>query len=608
MSGIQNTLSHHLKRQFSPSFRYIILVLLVIVNLNVQALPSGNWPSERWETISSDNAEFSQEGITSAENFIHKNLPAIRSFLIVQNGRLVFEKYYNGAIAIQSHRVASVTKSITSVLTGIAIDNGELAGIHLTAAQLFPEYISKVKDPRTADITLHQLLNMTGGFKWVDRSQDFWNWRYSRDRLKRSINLPLSQAPGTIFNYVTPSSQLIGSAVSRATGQSLQDYANQHLFRPMSEEIKSWDKDPAGFNTGGTGLSLTPRQMAKFGLLMLNEGRWKNEQIVSRSWVQSATQNQIPAAAGMGYGYQFWIRNMGSCRGYMAWGRGGQFIVVIPDQNLVIVVTSQSRVDGPGTAHYHPLFDIVSNATSAAKKCSPDPELNQLTKNSHRQISLNTPKELAAFFSRYQAAITGNNTESLAKLYSDHYYADGANKAERVNSLKLLLGKIKTFDIFTEDFEILPNGISYRIYVRSNIGSFTATNFIAQESKQWVLLGNPKGQPRDNTAPEEVQHLLKSHIAAVQSGRVKLFADNFSENYLTNGLTKSDLVAYMTPFLPDIKPAKIVISEFVRQGNKATINGVFITKGFGHLPLRPLYQSIVFKEGKWRWHGNQQSE
>jgi len=149
----------------------------------------------------------------------------------------------------------------------------------------------------------------------------------------------------------------------------------------------------------------------------------------------------------------------------MAWGCGGQFIVVIPDQDLVIVVTSQSRADGPGTAHYHPLFDIISNATAVAKKCIPDLELNQPTKNTYQQITLDTPKELAEFFNRYQTVITGNSAEPLVELYSDRYYADGANKDERVNSLKPLLGKIKTFDIFTEEFEVMPNGISYRVYV-----------------------------------------------------------------------------------------------------------------------------------------------
>jgi len=280
MSRIRNMLSCRIKRQFTLPYRYILLLLLALVNFNALALTDHYWPAKKWETVLPNSAGISQKGITNTENFIHNNLPAIRSFLIVRNGRLAFEKYYNGANALQSNRVASVTKSVTSVLTGIAIEKGKLAGTHLTAAELFPEYINDVKDPRTASITLHQLLNMTGGFKWVDRSQDFWSWRYSKDRLKHSLNLPLSQNPGTVFNYATPSSQLIGSALSRATDQTLQEFANQHLFQPMGEEIKSWDKDPTGFNTGGTGLFLTPRQMAKFGLLMLNEGRWKNKQIL----------------------------------------------------------------------------------------------------------------------------------------------------------------------------------------------------------------------------------------------------------------------------------------------------------------------------------------
>lgn len=378
------------------------LLAIVLVLHSGEARSNEIWPTAGWETSTIADANIDPEGIRSAEAFIRRKTHSIKSLLIVRRGRLAYEKYFNGGTAATAQRLASVTKSVTSTLAGIAIEQGRLPGIDQTLAEIYPDYIKGVSDPRTADVTMHQLLTMTAGFRWVDRSMDFWNWRYRKNRLKGGLMLPLSDDPGTRFTYATSVSHLIGGAISRAVGMSLREYANKYLFGPMGETVEAWDKDPAGKNTGGTGIQLTPRQMAKFGYLMLHNGNWNGLQIVPREWVNNATKNHIPRPGALGYGYQFWVRNTGGCAAFLAWGRGGQFIVVVPDRDLVIAVTSRPRVDGPGTSHYLPLFDIITEASKGGKKCTPDKELEKPQTKTSTVAEKPIPDELADFFLRYQ--------------------------------------------------------------------------------------------------------------------------------------------------------------------------------------------------------------
>jgi len=593
---------------YRPAILTLTLVTGLSATLSLPALANTDWPTNGWIKASLADAAIDPAGMAEAEKFVANKTPSIRSLLIVRGGRLVFEKYYNKAKATEAQRIASVTKSVTAILTGIAIDQGYLSNTELTLADLYPEFIKDATDRRVATISLHQLLTMTAGYKWVDRSQDFWNWRYTKNRLKRGLLLPLAQAPGSSFNYATPISHLIGGAVSRATGHPLLDYANVHLFGPMGETVKAWVKDPAGLYTGGTGLHLTPRQMAKFGYLLLNEGRWEGRQLVSSNWIKAATRNHLANPGSVGYGYQFWVRNIAGCAGYMAWGRGGQFIVVVPDRDLVIAVTSKPRVDGPGEAYYLPLFDIITEASGGQTECRRDNSLQPSAIDETATAPLDIPPSLAKFFADYTGAMTGSDPKALSAMYSDRYYADGANKAERLRGLLRLQSRITAMKIIPESFEETSKGIFYQAHIQSSLGNFTTKNFIAKEGGKWLLVGNPDGKPEGITIPDDVARFLDSFVASIGDGEVEEYSGSLAGTYLTNGLTRSDLVAFMAPFLSQLKPADIVVSKFQRDGDRATIEGILISRSYGLLPLNPLYGSLIRVDGKWLWNGNQLPE
>jgi CubicO group peptidase (beta-lactamase class C family) len=195
-----------------------------------------------------------------------------------------------------------------------------------------------VTDDDKGGITLRDLLMMRSGLKWGEANwQVIPLWESDLDQMQRILSLPLENPPGETWNYSTADAHLIGGILTRATGVSLLDYANAHLFEPLGITGVEWDTDSRGYNVGGSGLALTPREMAKFGYLYLNNGLWDGEQIVPAEWVALTTSTQDEETD---YGYLWWRGEREFFGGYPAFaalGYGGDMIFVYPELDLVAV-------------------------------------------------------------------------------------------------------------------------------------------------------------------------------------------------------------------------------------------------------------------------------
>jgi len=322
------------------------------------------WPTQGWR-ISTPEAQGLDIGrlLKVIPYIIEKKLD-IRSLLVVRNGYLVFENYYAQGMPDRADTIHSVTKSLTSALVGIARGQGLLPDLTATLPQFFPEYFKPGIEPGKRAINLEHLLTMTAGLRSV-RVRDgllFRRWYLAPDRVRFTLDLPLVHPPGQVFAYSNPLSDLLAVILARQTGRRLLDLATEHLFNPLGLKVELWAQDLQGHYNGHGGLHLTPRQMAKFGFLYLNQGLWEGRRIVPAEWVRTSTRAQVKAGQSYDYGYQWWVRPVGGCPSFRAWGHGGQFIVVVPDLDLVVVVTSETRVPGQPSVHYSPLFDLVAGA------------------------------------------------------------------------------------------------------------------------------------------------------------------------------------------------------------------------------------------------------
>lgn len=259
----------------------------------------------------------------------------IRSVIILRNGKIVAEVYPhdpNDIFKIQN--VKSVTKSYTSVLTGIALQHNYIDSLSQTFNNIFPEYFTKYPDKK--DITIRHALTHQTGLQYNDEDHGY-NFYFSDNIIDYILSATLNGPPGQKFFYCDDNPTLVSYAIQRKYGKSLCDFANEFLFTPLGITEWKWETSKDGVNFGGSNLYLKPRDMAKFGQMLIQNGRWQNQQIVDSTWIGEATKGQY-SETYWAYGYYFWI--MKDLKAYDAAGHGGQEIIVVPDKNLVVIVTA----------------------------------------------------------------------------------------------------------------------------------------------------------------------------------------------------------------------------------------------------------------------------
>jgi WD40 repeat protein len=314
------------------------------------------WPTSTLEKQGIDSDTFFQQ----ISHLDDENLHNLHSLLVIRFGKLVYERYFeDGPSQVYTpemkHTLFSATKSFTAALIGIAIDKGYIESTEQLVLNFFPDKTFDNVDSRKEAMTLHHLLTMTAGLEWNDGGPDFWEMAIAEDSVAYILSKPMVAEPGSVYTYSSGASQILSAIIQETTGYSTFDFAMKYLFGPLgiTELDVAWVAGSDGINHGGVGLFITPRNMAKFGQLFLNEGVWDGNRILSSSWIKECSQDHIEGIprSGMpqpaGYGYQFWLNSYPNAEGqyYYALGFGGQTIQIFPKYDLVIVTTA--RYDEP---------------------------------------------------------------------------------------------------------------------------------------------------------------------------------------------------------------------------------------------------------------------
>jgi CubicO group peptidase (beta-lactamase class C family) len=276
-------------------------------------------------------------------------LETLYSLLVIKNGYLVAEDYFNDGSIDQKDRLQSVTKSFTSALVGIALEQGCLSSVDQKMLDFFPEVADEITDPRKEQITVRNLLEMRGGYPNEEDAQALWDGLLSGHYPPLIEDFPLVSDPGTRFHYSNLSSNWLGIIVDRSCGMNLKAFAEGHLFSPLDVEPGEWGQDAEGHNNGCGDLHLAARDAAKFGLLYLNDGIYEGNQVIPTDWVEDSLQTysvneafvkKVGDFRDIGYGYQWWSASAGNYHVNFAWGHGGQLIVLVEDIDMVVVTTS----------------------------------------------------------------------------------------------------------------------------------------------------------------------------------------------------------------------------------------------------------------------------
>ncbi len=338
---------------------FALIGVLLYCN-TVQAQTASPVKSDDWTALGADSAGISLDHLQAMAGLVRSGeLKKIGSVLIARHGKLAYEAYFDGdAETLRNTR--SATKTITSILAGIAVDKGKLAGIDAAILTFFPDKQPvQNPDPRKAKITIEDFLTMSSLLE-CDDNNDFSRGNEERmylieDWIKFTLDLPIRGFPsfatkpqdspyGRSFSYCTAGITTLGGTLERAAKMPVPDFAMKNLFGPLGIQKVAWTFSPLGMAQTGGGLSLRSRDLLKLGQLYLNGGVWNGEQIVAERWVKTSTEAHARVDENTEYGYLWWLKRFkcgaNTFPAYYMSGNGGNKIAVFPDLDAVVVITS----------------------------------------------------------------------------------------------------------------------------------------------------------------------------------------------------------------------------------------------------------------------------
>ncbi len=326
------------------------------------------WPTDRWKNSTPEEQGMDSALLNEMMDRIDENGVHTDSIVIVKNGYLVFEEYPRTNYDIDSrHIIHSCTKSYTSALVGIAIEEGYIESVDSKLIDLLPNRTIDNLDARKESITLDHLLTMTSGFEWDEWTEPYSSYLnshyqmwFASNNVQHILDTPMAYDPGEVWTYSSGGSHLLGAIVTEATGSYLFDFAIDKLFTPLGIQASNifWPQDNQGQYWGSGGVEMVPRDMAKFGYLYLNNGTWDGEQVIPSEWVKQSADTLVDFNDYSGYSYQWWTYPTDIVNVYAAVGYRGQYIFVIPELDMVVVFTS-SVPPSSGVLQPAILFDYI---------------------------------------------------------------------------------------------------------------------------------------------------------------------------------------------------------------------------------------------------------
>ena len=388
------------------------------------------------------------------DSLMSSDLTEIHHVVVMVDGKIAGELHPKPFRAEDKHTLYSVSKTFTAVAVGLLVDDG-LLSVEDALGKFYPEYMNDAIDPRLKDIKVKDILTMRSGFKTqggMRNSQKHWVDYY--------LTRPLFADPGTRYSYDSIETYLLSAIVQKITGKTVLELLNERVFHPMGITDVEWELCPDGIVTGGWGIYLSSHSQALFGQLLLQQGEWNGKQLISKQWVKEMMTVRVVRDAN-DYGYQIWL-----CEYPGAWradGAFGQYIIIVPQKNMVVVLNQCSRSKGwPERSNiWH---TVVKNALNCAIEAKPA-EL----------------KELADYEEKAQLpVIEGDSISALAKKYNGKTFELAKNKLGW-KSIKFGFKDGKTVLSVVDAEDKLSNiELGYKKWVNSELAGYPHYSISAQ--------------------------------------------------------------------------------------------------------------------------------
>ncbi|WP_236292711.1 serine hydrolase domain-containing protein [Paenibacillus allorhizoplanae] len=340
-------------------------------SMDATSRPLAQWPTHGWPTSTPEAQGLYSATLAKTFDVFHDH--GVHSIAVIRNGVWVADACKEGIQSGILQDMKSVTKSVTSALIGIALAEGKLKTIEQRLATFYPELEN---DPLKSKIQLKHLLSMTSGLSWNnDQEESSTEMMHAPDWVAYILNRPAQHEPGVVFNYSNGDAHLLSAVIEKVTGMSMFEYAKSRLFEPLGILNVNWNHDHQGITIGAWALALSLEDMAKLGLLYLNEGQWEGKSIIPQSWIRTSFMKRITLNYSNGtqgsYGYYWWTKslakglNKGSRKEmdiFYASGSGGRRIFGIPELKMIVALTANTGdVDMPESLLHHVVQAVRSN-------------------------------------------------------------------------------------------------------------------------------------------------------------------------------------------------------------------------------------------------------
>lgn len=299
-----------------------------------------------------------------------QRLEQLRALVIAHRGEIVFAEAFRGPELTRAVNVKSVSKTVVAALAGAAIDRGAVPGITATLGEVAPDLIPAEADPRVAGLTLEHLVTMQAGLERTSGG-NYGGWVASRNWVANALARPFVAEPGRGMQYSTGSFHILGAALSRATGESLLSLTRSWLGQPLGIEVPAWTRDPQGFYLGGNEMAFAPLDLIRFAEMTRLGGQWQGARVLSEDWLRAAHRPRTRSNfSGLAYGYGWFLGRADEVDYLMARGYGGQVIVVAPERDLSVVITSDPSRPARSDGHFGDLRRLIDTGLLPAARAA----------------------------------------------------------------------------------------------------------------------------------------------------------------------------------------------------------------------------------------------
>jgi CubicO group peptidase (beta-lactamase class C family) len=592
---------------------------------------------KQWNPAEAVDQGFDTKRLKKAAEYIETRLPVVRSMIIIRNGKTVHEKYYWKGGPQEKDYLHSLNGPVLHALIGIAIEKQMLTGPAQSLADFFPDYFPEWQGQNSLPLTIADLLQVQANLIWGDGPLEYWELFYAGDKIGASIqalSVPdgkRNPAAGFAANY------LLAEIIRSVSSKNIFEFADQYLFQPMGIETQAEIKDEKGLLNPFVGFQLRILDLAKFGYLIMNEGVWQDGQLIPRGWAEKIIEELRggPGNNALG-GWQLTL--IDSTESFMARGEGGQYLVLSPELDMLIGVSSQSQFPLSENSGYDQLFQMIFEAVNEKSVVQETADLiaDNLDERSYYEpnfvYATDVPDDIRQFFYDFAKDIATNDINRILYHYAKGYenkgdnmgwldelflkggdyrsiygywknmFAGGTGELEFVQIEKLRIDNNRAY---------LRGSVKYS-YANMNIGSigwFDLENLIKLQGR-WLWFGSPEyGEilDRDEYFDAEISAELSEFVddcgPAFTGIKGKNKTSCFSEDFVHNGLRQSKLRELLQPFWEDTRGIKIHITRAEQSGENGLLEGYIENSMIGKISL-PTGMKIIKDNGSWKWSGN----